>query len=202
MNPKLSALLGFAGIVVVGGVGYLIAAPTGNRAALLDAGITSDCRPAQVDCQVRNNCRELADGGMRRRYGRVTTKAFVCPGPVNGGPDVLVFRWPKRARQACLETYGESPCSFVEPVGTCSDSEVCDEDPSGEQPTKAALERCACRDPLQGDCRARLPDGGTYSIPLGIMTAAPFVGAGCVRGPCEVVGGEQEMALPTICPEQ
>lgn len=195
---KLRNLLVPVGIVVVGGLSLFLALPKPDttRAELVDAGILEHCDPAHLECQVRNHCRELPDGGLRPRYGTVEAKGYLCQ---RQGMDALVVRWPRNAQRECYELVGDDACRFVSDAGTCSDSAVCN-DASGT-PVRQATDRCACRNNDAGPCRVPNPDGGTaLMIPLGVTVSAPFAGAGCVRKPCDVFDGEQGQDWPEACP--
>jgi hypothetical protein len=195
---KLKALLVPVAIITVGGLSLLIAYPRQGttRGELLDAGIEEACDVAHLECQVRNHCRSLPDGGQRPRYGTVEVKGYLCQ---RQGIDALVVRWPRNAQRECYELIGDNACRFVTDAGTCTDPSVCDD--SNGTPVRQATDRCACRRPDAGQCRTPNPDGGTpLQTPLGVTIQPPFGGAGCVAKPCDEFEGEQGESWPEACP--
>jgi hypothetical protein len=205
MNPKLRNLLILVGggVLAIGTATYLIATPkqTTTRFELADAGITTDCSAVVVECQVRNRCQQLPDGGMQPRYGTLQTKAMKCPLPGRAEADfALVLRWPRQGGQDCFEVVGppETACAITDPQ--CTDATLCAEDPSGEQPVRQTQSRCACAQPDAGTCTVAAPGGGTRAAPIGMTLRAPFNGPGCIRKSCEEAADEVGASWPAQCP--
>lgn len=202
MNRRLAALLAVAGVAIVSGTTYLLARPERGVTMdmITDAGLLSDCTPMLMECQVRNQCTQLPDGGGRPRYGTVTTKVMKCPAPNPDAPDVLIFRWPRRGGEECYEPVGDpkTACVVVDP--NCADATLCAEDQSGEQPVRAAQDRCACWQPDAGPCSVKSPTGSNVSARVGVTFAAPFAGPGCVRKSCDELAGENGGSWPAQCP--
>jgi hypothetical protein len=203
VTARLRNLLTVVGVVVIGGAtAYLVVTPKPgiNRAELLDAGIADHCRPAHIEAQVRINdvCRDLPDGGMRRRFATVETKGYLCDR--DAGPDAIVIRWPRQQGEDCFELLSETAVRIIGDAGACVDSAVCD-DTSGPPTPRAGLDRCACRRPDAGPCRTPNPDGGTaINEGAGYTIFPPFVGAGCFRKPCHELDGYQGESWPSECP--
>ena len=199
MPAPLRPLLAVAGVLHVDGEPYVQLRPrvTTNPWELADAGALDFCQPALVACHVRllDACRGLPDGGERRRYGRVRTKALRCPTPRPDVPDALLMRWPRGAGgAACYDVIGRG-CSFVESPGTCTDETLCAESADGTQPAQAALPGCWCRDVEAGNCLRVREDGGLgANIPGGATWDGPTAGAGCVSKPC--AGSPGRVARP------
>lgn len=225
MTPRLQRLIAAVGVVMLGGITYEVfrARPNAEWADFLDAGISDICASAHIECQVRNFCQDLPDGGRRPRYGTIELKGYVCPHVIelpDGGDfdagSALLMRLPQAeqtftrrdggtysAIADCFDVMGpvDSACRFVEDAGLCTDPTACD-DTGGARPWKLAADRCVCWDPSAGPCRIRGLDGGPQQIPVGATEAAPALGTGCVRKPCTEAAGEQGQSWPSACPAQ
>ena len=195
------------GVVVLGGIStvLLVPEPGVTLSELTDGGVMEDLAPVQLRCRMKllDECRDLPDGGMRRRYftgklqGLYGTRSFADETGETRERGFLLL--PPKYRQ-CVRIVGsmEEACSFVEPPDAgCTDNAVCSA--STPQPEQNA---CACR-AAAGACRRVLPDGGLgTNWPLGVtLSPGTWGGAGCVRKFC---GPEQagEGDWPEECPQQ
>lgn len=200
MNPKLRALLAAIGIVVISGTSYLLVTirPGVTRADLVDAGITSDCDPVEVICQVRQIatpfCRPAAP-----KYLTVRSLAYQCARGGNLDP-VLIMRWPRTPiNTECFEAVGEASGSTGLPSACVVASATFDD--GGSLAAALDVDRCACRQRGQL-CRWTQRDGGltpmnfaqTYRV-----DQAPFVGVGCARTVCTEKAGDEGQSMPASC---
>lgn len=192
---RLLALLTGVGAFVIGGVTYRVfrPAPGVSAAELLDAGIEDYCVRALVECdgRVAEECRDLPDGGRRRRYATVRMGAYSCERD-GGAATALVFRPPR-----CFEFVSEDLCRVLEP-DSCSDPQACGDDGQGPR-WRAVQAPCACRIPGQM-CRFPNPDGGLgLPMELGATYRPPWTGPGCQPKACVELAGEQGQSWPDEC---
>lgn len=188
---NLRALLAGSGLLVtIAGIAYMIASPLPGvtRADLRAAGIDDFCDPVQVSCQVRQVTTPFCFPGQPK-YGTISIFAYECDR--DGGPPVLIIRWPKRVGVDCFEPVGPSDTACVVTAASFDD---------GGDPTVvvATPSRCACRATGQ-NCRYQLPDGGTPLMDFGRTYPAPFAGGGCVRKACQEVMGDLGQSMPDEC---
>ncbi len=186
---KLRALLAAMGVVVIGGIAYQLATPRAGvtRADFLDAGITQECDPVNVSCQVRNGCYPALP-----RYGTISKLAFQCNRD-GGQPPVLIIPWPKNdAGTPCFVPVGQ-------PELACLITGASFDDGGNLADTQLDQDRCACRPSDAGICRYQTPDGSTPLMVIGNTYPPPFAGAGCVRKACDEVDGEQGQSMPAAC---
>ncbi len=196
MTKKLAALLVAAGVVTIGGVQYLVAniKPTTTRADLLDAGITDECDPVDISCQVQDLCQNVkADGGLTARVRTVRVLAYQCARPGNTVP-VLIPVWPKSGGQDCYRPVGPEDTACTVTGASYYDG--------GNPSVLDDLDRCVCR--ARGQMCRRFNGDGGVGIPLDFARTydsmqAPYTGAGCTRTPCEGMSGEHDQVLNEDC---
>lgn len=191
---RLLVLLAFVGTATISGVSYLLLRLEGGVTLeeLRDAGLDERCAPALLECdgRVAEECRDLPDGGRRRKYASVRTQAYVCER--DAGRPALLFRFPR-----CFRPLSEDFCRLIDETA-CSDAQACGEDESGQPKWRAVQQACACR-AIGQLCRTVLPDGGLVPMAFGTTYPPPFVGAGCQPKACVELAGEWGESMPSEC---
>lgn len=200
MTPKQMSLIVTGATVTLSGLAYLLFRPLPSTSLQdwQDAGFPAICAPVIVECEgwLENDCRDLPDGGLRRKYVTLKLQAVQCE--QDGGVPLLWIRSPRHAStlRDCFHPLGKvsQACEVVD--SACTDPELCEQ--TEEPPSKPAAHRCACRNVDAGPCVHVLADGGFLPRPRNMTIPPPFGGAGCVRKPCvELFGGESSM--PAEC---